>query len=209
MVTLYVLANVFTRGHPTLLYLGEDHRYSSSKFQTLLWFSLVISAYMAIVSLRIYQAGWDYVGGVDIPQNLFILSGISAGTFVVAKEITIGKVKDNAGFKTAGKAQASDLISNDNNEIDREDFQMVAITILAVIVYAVSIVAFMEQIVFRHVVTLPDLDTALLSLVGFAHGGYLAKKAVGDQSASKPDPKTGDAASNPAASGDKELTENK
>lgn len=47
---LFILAYIFTRGHPTHLYLGRDNRYSSSKFQIFLWFWLVISAYIAIVS---------------------------------------------------------------------------------------------------------------------------------------------------------------
>jgi hypothetical protein len=37
---LFILAYIFTRGHPTYLYLGRDNRYSSSKFQTFLWFCM-------------------------------------------------------------------------------------------------------------------------------------------------------------------------
>ena len=92
---LFILAYIFTGGHPAYLYLGSDNRYSSSKFQTFLWFWLVISAYIAIVSHRIAAAGWRYVGGVDIPPHLLILSGISVLTFAGAKAITVGKVDEN------------------------------------------------------------------------------------------------------------------
>ncbi len=186
MVALYILAYVFTRGRPTELFLGTDNRYSSSKFQTVLWFSLVISAYIAIVSHRIFAAGWSYVGGVDIPPNLLILSGISVLSFTAAKAITVGKVeKAVAEGKTDMKANADtprvlDLVTDDANRTDLGDFQMVAITILATIIYAISAVEFMDHIEFRRVVTMPDVDATLLSIFGLGQAAYLGKKAAGD-----------------------------
>jgi hypothetical protein len=182
LVLLWVIAFVFTRGRPAELFLGEDNRYSSSKFQTVLWFSLVISAYIAIVSHRIAAAGWSYVGGVDIPQNLLILSGISVLTFTAAKAITSGKIEGKPDLKGPATApKATDLISTDDNKTDLGDFQMVAITILAVIIYAISAVEFMEQIEFRRVVTMPDVDATLLSIFGLGQAAYLGKKAAGEQ----------------------------
>jgi hypothetical protein len=186
MIMLFILAYVFTRGHPTELYLGADNRYSSSKFQTVLWFGLVISAYIAIVSHRILAAGWSYVAGVDIPPNLLILSGISVLTFTAAKAITSGKVENAVAagkpeIKAAADApKATDLITNDSNRTDLGDFQMVAITILAVIIYAISAVEFMENIEFRRVVTMPDVDATLLSIFGLGQAAYLGKKAAGE-----------------------------
>jgi hypothetical protein len=186
VVTLWIMAYVFTRGRPAGLFLGTDNRYSSSKFQTVLWFWLVISAYIAIVSHRILAAGWNYVGGVDIPPNLLILSGISVLTFTAAKAITTGKVEKAA---TEGKPdlkvsadtpRATDLISDDLNRTDLGDFQMVVITVLAVIIYAISAVEFMEHIEFRRVVTMPDVDATLLSIFGLGQAAYLGKKAAGE-----------------------------
>lgn len=186
MIALYILAYVFTKGHPTELFLGTDNRYSSSKFQTVLWFSLVISAYIAIVSHRIFAAGWSYVGGVDIPPNLLILSGISVLSFTAAKAITVGKVeKATAEGRTDMKANADtprvlDLVTDDSNHTDLGDFQMVAITLLAAIIYAISAVEFMDHIEFRRVVTMPDVDATLLSIFGLGQAAYLGKKAAGD-----------------------------
>ncbi|MBA4141750.1 MAG: hypothetical protein H0X43_01840 [Nitrosospira sp.] len=58
---------------------------------------------------------------------------------------------------------------------------MVAITILAVIIYAISAVEFMEQIEFRRVVTMPDVDATLLSIFGLGQAAYLGKKAAGER----------------------------
>ncbi len=181
LVSLWVIAFIFTKGHPAALFLGTDNRYSSSKFQTVLWFTLVISAYIAIVSHRIAAAGWTYVGGVDIPTNLLILSGISVLTFTAAKAITTGKVEGKPDMKTNASApRATDLITDDNNKTDLGDFQMVAITILAVIIYAISTVEFMEHIEFRRVVTMPDVDATMLSIFGLGQAAYLGKKAAGE-----------------------------
>ena len=187
MAALYILAYVFTKGRPTALFLGTDNRYSSSKFQTVLWFSLVISAYIAIVYHRIFAAGWSYVGGVDIPPNLLILSGISVLSFTAAKAITVGKVEKAATEgRTDMKANADtprilDLVTDDSNRTDLGDFQMVAITILAVIIYAISAVEFMDHIEFRRVVTMPDVDATLLSIFGLGQAAYLGKKAAGNE----------------------------
>lgn len=181
LASLWVIAFIFTKGHPAALFLGTDNRYSSSKFQTVLWFTLVISAYIAIVSHRIAAAGWTYVGGVDIPPNLLILSGISVLTFAAAKAITTGKVEGKPDMKTNASApRATDLITDDNNKTDLGDFQMVAITILAVIIYAISAVEFMEHIEFRRVVTMPDVDATMLSIFGLGQAAYLGKKAAGE-----------------------------
>lgn len=177
---LFIIAWVFTGGHPTHLFLGKDNRYSSSQFQTVLWFGLVVSAYIAIVSHRIVAAGWSYVGGVDIPPNLLILSGISVLTFTAAKALTTRQVEDKPDLKAMAVApRAADLISTDDNRTDLGDFQMVAITILATVIYAISTVEFMEQIEFRRVVTMPDVDATMLSIFGLGQAAYLGKKAAG------------------------------
>ena len=41
---------------------------------------------------------------------------------------------------------------------------MVAITVLTVIIYAVSAVEFMENIEFRRVVTIPDVDATTVDI---------------------------------------------
>lgn len=73
-----------------------------------------------------------------------------------------------------------DLVTDDSNHTDLGDFQMVAITLLAAIIYAISAVEFMDHIEFRRVVTMPDVDATLLSIFGLGQAAYLGKKAAGD-----------------------------
>ena len=185
LLALLGVAFLFTKGRPASLYLGADNRYSNSKFQTALWFWMVISAYCAIVSHRIWASGGNYIGGVNIPQNLLVLSGISVLTFAAAKAITVGKVEQAAAKGENAKpaaldAKHSDLMTDDLNRTDLGDFQMVAITFLAAILYAIAVVEFMQRLEFRSVITMPDVDSTLLAIFGLGQAAYLGKKWAGD-----------------------------
>ncbi len=110
---LYWLLSGF---HPSKLIMGEDGRYSNSKFQIVVWFAVLITTYIAMLWLRAYILGWDYWGGINIPQNLLLISGMSAFTFGAAKGITTSKVADaklkgNADPKNSANAKAS-LMAN-------------------------------------------------------------------------------------------------
>lgn len=186
VLLLLGLAFLLTRGRPARLFLGEDNRYSTSKFQALMWFWVVISAYLAAVGQRVALAGWSFLGGVEIPQNLVVLSGISVLGFAASKAITTGKVE---AAKTAvspdpkpaaARPRLGDLVSDDANRVDLGDFQIIVITLIAVVMYSAASVEFLSLIEFRKLVTLPDVDTALLALFGLGQAAYLGKKAATD-----------------------------
>jgi hypothetical protein len=190
---LLVVAWVFTGGHPAALFLGQDNRYSTSKFQTVLWFWMVLSAYLAVTAQRLLMAGASYVGGVDIPRNLLILSGISMLTFAASKAITTSKVEaakadpngasPDGGKPPASAAKIGDLVSDDFNRTDLGDFQLVTITGVAVVIYAISVVDFMSVFQFKRSISLPEVDATLLAIFGLGQAGYLGKKAAGDAGA--------------------------
>jgi hypothetical protein len=188
---LLIVAAACTKGRPQRLYLGEDNRYSSSKFQTVLWFWVVTSAYLAIVLQRMLHAGAGYIGGVDIPGNLLMLSGLSVLGAAGAKLITTSKVEaaktaavgspPTAPAKQPADAPAAgNLINDDFNRTDLGDFQMLTFTGIAVIIYAMSAVEFMSVIELRRTVSMPDVDATLLALFGLSQAGYLGKKAAGE-----------------------------
>jgi hypothetical protein len=86
-----LLTLIFSGGKPTQLIISEDNRYSNSRFQMALWFFVLITTYVAALLLRVVWAGPNFLGGVNIPQNILLLSGMSAFTFAGAKAITAGK----------------------------------------------------------------------------------------------------------------------
>ncbi|MEO6802293.1 MAG: hypothetical protein ABI197_03500 [Granulicella sp.] len=104
----FLLYYLFSGLHPFLLILGQDNRYSNSKFQVAMWFFVMIASYVATFASRLHT-GW--VGGINIPENLLILSGMSAFTYGAAKGITMGKINE-------AKAQGNDNPKNVNLDTD-------------------------------------------------------------------------------------------
>ncbi len=150
---------------------------------------MVIATYLATVYLRASQAGWEFLGGVNIPQNLFLLSGMSALTFGGAKGVTTAKVNaavaagnpDPKPVQPAGHENFwKDLIQNDVGGFDLGDFQMLVVTLLAVGMYLTFTFNFLSSIGSWKALDLPNVDTTILAAFGLGHGAYLTKKAVGN-----------------------------
>jgi len=188
-------------GSPLKFIVGMDHRYSNSKTQVALWFWVVTSTYLATVVFRVWYAGWDFFGAVSIPQNLLVISGLSAITFGGAKAITTAKADaaahpvnppgtavprvaiadpKNVNVRNDGDERFfQDLLQNDLGNVDFGDFQMLMVTLVAVVMYLTLIFHFLGSIEFLKTATLPDVDTTILAGFGLGHGAYLAKKAGG------------------------------
>jgi hypothetical protein len=170
--------------------VGRDNRYSKSKFQIAIWFGTVIVAYLATLYMRWWAGVPSLIGGVDIPQNLLLLSGISALSFGTAKGIAQGKENRAAVAGVEAKPPAdqprfpTDLVCDDSGQPDLGDFQMVVITLVAVGVYVVQTFDFLSLLHMTAQVSMPDVDPTLLGIFGISHGAYLTKKAVsGDDGA--------------------------
>jgi len=154
------------------LIVGEDNRYSNSKFQVALWFFVLITTYVATFALRA-KAG--VIGQISIPQNLLLLSGMSAFTYAAAKGITTSKVNDAKAQGIAdpkNTAASPSLLKNLTHDdgatpiavapagiapgasiallnrgkqpsLDLGDTQMVIVTLLAVAAYLYTTLHFM------------------------------------------------------------------
>lgn len=180
---LLALTWLFLRAGPINLLIGVDNRYSNSQFQIALWFAVLVVLYVSTNILRGMKCGLCFVGGVGLPENLVMLSGISAFTFATARGITAQKMREPnaAALKpTAATPHFLDnLFRNDEGRFDLGDFQMVVITLLAIAVYIVQAYKWLGSIQCLTYVSLPDVDSTILSLFGLGQGAYLAKKYLG------------------------------
>ena len=220
------------------LLLGKDGLYSSSKFQLALWFTVLIATYLATLYMRFTFAG--LVGGVSIPQNLLLMSGLSALTFVGAKAIRQGQVSgaeaqrqqavQQANAATAAaqnvtqgaagapapqtmleaqqavslqtaaatatyaaqEAQAKldrlntpaprrasfwfDLVHDEAGRPSLSKFQMIIITLIAASLYLFQAYEFLSTVPMQGLISLPDVDSALLATFGLGQGAYLTLK---------------------------------
>jgi hypothetical protein len=185
---LLLFLSALFRGNPFALLIGEDGRYSSSKFQVAVWFFVLIVTYLAALWLRWQEGGAEFIGGVNIPENLLILSGISAFTFAAAKGITTSKVdaarqsgdtKVKAEVKPGERKLLANLVSNDQGRPDLGDTQMLIIMLIAVGTYFAEAFKFLGTMPLLHTVVLPDVDTTILATFGLGQGAYLTKKYAG------------------------------
>jgi hypothetical protein len=191
---------------PQQLIIGQDNRYSNSKFQMALWFFVLITSYIAALWIRVWAAGTDFIGGVNIPNNLLLLSGMSVLTYGGAKAITSTKsgAPGQTLKTTADKPRFLFDLTHDDGvpaqppqaatgnqpavaaqpaiapQFDFGDFQMLIITLVAVATYVVLILNFFGTVSYTKVTSLPDIDTTLLAGFGLGQGAYLTKKAVGN-----------------------------
>ncbi len=134
-------------GRARLLVVGQDGRHSNSKYQVVLWFGVLLITYIATLYLRWAAGGGRLIGGIAIPYNLLLLSGLSALSFAEAKAITASKVSAAAAARAKPQATTSqfpaDLLCDDSGRPDLGDFQMLVVTLLALVVYAALVFAFL------------------------------------------------------------------
>jgi hypothetical protein len=160
-----------------------------------LWFTALMTVYLATLGLRLNILGWEYLGGVGITENLLSLSGISALTYGAAKAITVQKVETANQAVTlsapvlgvvpsvkqnpAGTQDiCSDLFQNDSGDFDLGDTQMFFFILLVVTMFLITSFHFLGWLTYAQQITLPDVDTTLLSSLGLSQGAYLAKKSA-------------------------------
>lgn len=186
MALALAFACVATSVHPSRLFTGDDNRYSKSKFQMTAWFGTVVIVYIATLVMRVLAGGLDFLGGVEIPENMLMLSGLSGLTYGAAKAITVKKVNNAlqsgnaaAGLKGPGNTpQLSDFFQDDTGNVDLGDSQAMFITLLAIGLYLLGAYHFLGSVTLVSPIQLPDVDQALLVGFGLGQGAYLIKKGV-------------------------------
>jgi hypothetical protein len=79
-----------------------------------------------------------------------------------------------------------DLLGTDSasgvSALDLGDFQMLLVTLIALVIYLVSAYLSLSTLEWRASISLPEVDQTLLGLLGVSHLTYLSKKGVTDPS---------------------------
>src|SRR5207245_79381 len=127
-------------------------RPSTSKFQWFLWLVVLVFSYTAIWAARaLGQIGSQAVS--DIPANVLTVLGLSSATMAVAKGVTSAYVASgqlNKSDKPAAQGQSLDaakkekesaknLLTDDDADPDLSKTQLLAFTVIAVLVYVVAV----------------------------------------------------------------------
>ena len=183
LVMLWLIYGVASNWSPWKLVEGADGRPSTSKFQFWLWTGVIIFAYTAIYSMKVKAGFFDPIA--DIPKNVLIAMGMSVLTATAAKGITVSYISSARLTKTAatpGTSGIGAIFQDDNGFPDLSKVQIVAWTLIAIATYLIAVANRIQTANFQ---SLPDIDSALMVLMGLGHGAYLGKKLVSqDQSGS-------------------------
>ena len=161
---------------------GLDNRWSTSKCQFFLWTVVALFSYATIYAARL--GAHKLLSGVsdsgpDIPSNLLLAMGISITSAVAAKGITVTQLNNADTTKDQihpAQAQFSDLIRDDAGAIDLTKVQLLGWTIIAIGAYLTNVGRTVHLI--NGFTKLPDIDPALMVLMGLGHGAYLGKKLI-------------------------------
>jgi hypothetical protein len=152
---------------------GADGRSSTSKLQWFLWTVVFIFSYIVIYTARIMKGHFEPIA--EIPANVLIAIGFSITTTTAAKAITVSYVSRGRVVKTKvgpKDARWGSIFQDDEGFPDLSKTQMVAWTLIAILVYFIRLVNQVKS----ELPQLPDIDPALMVLMGLGQGAYLGKK---------------------------------
>jgi hypothetical protein len=165
---------------------GEDGRLSTSKFQFFLWTGVVIFVWVAIFVAQAIPGALACTTSSNpaIPANVLLAMGFSVITLATAKGVTSAYVYAGRTAKGSNNPWSwSDLVcGDDGSRPDLSKIQMLAWTIIAAASYLYTSLA--RVAVYTHGTSpgppcgLPDIDPALMALMGIGQGAYLGTKIV-------------------------------
>jgi hypothetical protein len=205
--------------------INERNVMSLSRFQAVLWTVLVLADFATILLGRAWKGMSLTSGGDLLRTDLLMLMGISLGSAVGTSIVHANKsgkptpatavqdaqtnMNDRAGDFTAAQgvlyknksitdASAGDLFQGDEladaHMTDLSKVQMFFFTIVSAVVFLGTADAMFTNMTLGAV-TVPQLPTTLIALMGISHGTYLGNKAVtrtqmqpAMQSAAQPQP---------------------
>jgi hypothetical protein len=144
--------------------------YSASKFQIWLWTLVIIFSFVYVFMRR--------GAGIEFPQSIWWLLGISVGSTGTAKFITVQRLKRQAAATIFSSKDAqpdekkvgrlASLLS-EHGQLSLMRLQMFGWTVVTALLFIVH--------VFRTE-ALWDVPTGLLVLMGISHAGYLGDKGA-------------------------------
>jgi hypothetical protein len=159
---------------PGGLITGADNRISTSKTIAAAWTLVVAWMVVAEAFVAVFPAHppATFSGLLASVSDLyFVFLGGPFAAAVFAKASTQSKIAQGTLTKPPGTPSASDLISDDNGNVDLYDFQYVLFNILALLVVSISFAVHPDK-------GLPDIPTFLAILTGGSALTYAVNKAT-------------------------------
>ncbi len=162
VVVLWAISFVFTRKfNPFELACGVDKNYSASLLQFLIFTYVIVFAYVAVYVARL---GAELTALPNIPLNLLVLMGLSVGSATASKGIVVSYVEQ--GKLPVDGADQSGVVKDKFGNVALTKVQMLIWTFIAAVIYLSTVVDFIQRGLYTQQGALPDVDGALLVLMG-------------------------------------------
>jgi len=171
--------------------IDNRRKMSLSRFQTVLWSILILSALLtaALTNIPLVRNPTDALT-IGIPPELLAILGISV-TSLVGKSVILNAVKDPAKVDTnpvsqdpADRPSLYDMFKGDDvanaDYVDLSKVQMFYFTLILVLVYGIALASMFMIVDPKHptISAFPALTPAIVGLLGISQGGYLVYKAI-------------------------------
>jgi hypothetical protein len=192
LIALYILYVIASRRlNPIWIAIGEDGKLSSSKLQFLIWTIVVLYSYIALAASRLGHAV-PTNGDDSLPVNVLIAMGLSLTTASAAKGIAVAYNRNRQNVTPginalAGRLDLQYLVTMDDGITpDLPKIQMLAWTVVAAVTYSIDLMRHFSAYSActgagpssGSVACFPDIDTALMVLMGLGQGAYIGGKLV-------------------------------
>lgn len=148
-----------------LIVTSEDGCYSISRLQMYLWTYAVVIGFGAV-----FMHG--YKGTVpDIPASLYMLMGVNVAATIASTAINTAR---NEKVNKIEPDFWRDIFFESKSSLDLPRTQMFVWTIISLGVFFFLLCKSLAA----DNLTLPDIPTGLIALMGISHGAYLGTKAA-------------------------------
>lgn len=210
MVVFFGLLGVQQSNRWLGILINERKVMSLSRFQSIVWTVVVLSAYFTITLARV-RAGVSDPLAVEMDWTLWALMGMSV-TSLVGTPLLLSnkraKTPDPAFLEGLGnerdcqqaegllyvnaspeEAAFTDMFEGDElrdtHFIDIAKVQMFFFTIIAAVSYEAALLYTVQAVSPALVVSLPQLSEGFLALLGISHASYLTSKSICSTPAAK------------------------
>lgn len=161
---------------------GQEGRISLAKWQWFFWTAVIVFSYVAIMSSRMLAGYWE-TGDIGFPSNLWLVMGYSTITVLAAQRMdrpneeesdANGKAVEVKPEQGEGDlSRVSNLVFDKQGKFDLSRIQLIIWTVISIGIFTAMVV---NQVNNGSPAVLPDIDLALMALMGLSSAGYLGKK---------------------------------
>ncbi len=167
--------------------IGDDGKYSLSRLQAVIWAVFIISQQFSAVLILLMFSKMS-VFDLQFSENVLWILGISLGSYVTVKGITVNRIVSSNVAVTRSDPKLSDFVTGENG-LDFGRFQMLIWTVLGVSVYLFQCNSYEYSLLFSATKGLnlsdffkqghlPDISGSFLVLMGLSQGAYVGKKLI-------------------------------